>query len=163
MITHFIKPAEEQNLVRCAVIILLCSLFTVVAPFAAAGGLRFVFRQLPLELCFAIPFTLWAAYLISQCRRVIGMIRSASFCDTSPSALHVIQGVAILLFALNMALGGHLTGEMLSIWVICVDCALFAFFIAYFLLAAFSRMRIPWHSYLGFLIVCGALYYAAKH
>ena len=160
MITHFIKPSEEQNLVRCAVIILLCSLFTLIAPFAAAGGLRFLFRRLPLVWCFVIPFSVWAVYFISQCRTVIRLIRTAPHCDTSPAALHKIQAVAIILFVADLSLHRTLTSQDLSWWLISVDVALLAFFISYFLLAAVSRMRVPWHSFTGFMVVCASLYFA---
>lgn len=159
VITHFIKPAEEQNLVRCAVIILLCSLFTLIAPFVVAGLLRFLFPKLPEVWCFVIPFTLWAAWLFSQCRSVIHLVRTTAFCDTSPTALHSIQAVAIITFVTHLSARGALNQQFLSWWIISVDFGLFAFFISYFLLAASSRMRLPWHSFLGFVAVCASLYF----
>ena len=159
MITHFIKPSDQQNLVRCAVIILLWSLFTVIAPFAVAGGLRFLFRSLPLIWCFIIPFSVWAIYLISQYRAVIHLVRTARRCDTSPAALHLIQAVAIIMFFANLSFHGTLNDQFISWWLISVDSALLVFFLSYFLLAACSRMWIPWHSYIGFLVVCASLYF----
>ncbi len=141
-------------------IILLCSLFTLIAPFAAAGGLRFLFRGLSLVWCFVIPFSVWAVCFISQCRAVIRLIRTAPHCDTSPAALHKIQAVAIILFVADLSSHGALNDQFLSWWIISVDFALLAFFLSYFLLAAFSRMRLPWHSFLGFIVVCASLYFS---
>jgi hypothetical protein len=159
VITHFIKPSEEQDLARCAVIFPLFVGLSLLVPLAAGSMLHFFFRALPMQWAFGMPFCAWLAWMFFSVLQVIRLIRNSSVRCVSPAIFHSIQAFAVIAFIADRLLYQDLTRFHLTIWLICMEFALFVFFIAYFLLAACTQTRIPWHAFTGFAIVCASLYF----
>jgi hypothetical protein len=160
VITHFIKPSDEQDLARCAIIFPLFVGLSLLVPLAAGSLLHFFFPIIPTALAFGTPFALWVAWTLFSGFQVIRLIRASPVRRVSPAVFHSIQVFTVIVFISHGLLYRNLTQFDLSIWLIVFEFALLVFFISYFLLAAFTRTPIPWHAFTGFFIVCASLYFS---
>ncbi len=158
MIERFVRPARRRNLAQCAVIFPLFTGLAIVVPLFlyaawcawlppnASGWLR------------GVPFWLWMVWVVAQWLTLVRLVRAEPERTTKVGVFHSIQVVCLVFFALHLlATTGGLNQQFLTIWGICVEVAMVVFFVNYFLLALWTRTRMPWHAATAFASVVGTL------
>ncbi|HEX4349002.1 MAG TPA: hypothetical protein VH251_01375 [Verrucomicrobiae bacterium] len=162
MIKWLVKEGEEQDLAWLAMVLPLASLCLWIPGVLVLVPLQFFLSEQACGLMLLALLVGWAVFVLFIWVRAVKIIRQAKVREVSPWIFHLLQGVALLLVAVNI-LVKRLAWSFFPQWIVCMDVALAIFYVSYFLLALTTRTKIPWHAAAGFGMVCLSLAVATMH
>ena len=154
----YLNPAKDGKLIESAVCLCLANLVSLLIPLALMGISLHVFDGEHFGAWLVLLFGTWLAQAIYGCMRAVRHLKSATEVNASTRALHSIQYVAIAVF-LVMACKKSFDFSFLMLWLMTVEIFIFLFFLCYFSLAIPAKIKLPFSSFFGFLLVTGSLAY----
>ena len=104
------------------------------------------------------PFWLWAGWVTTQWLALVRLICAEPRRSKPVQVFYRVQAVGLVLFAVDiLAKSGRFDERFAGTWAICVEVAVAAFFLNYFLLAVWTWTRISRHALANFAVTVSVL------
>ena len=152
MIGLFIRPGRRHDLAQCAVVFPLFVALSILVTLAIYNAWA---AWLPSS---APSFWLWAGWVVTQWLTLVRLVCAEPRRSKPVQVFYRVQAVGLVLFAVDiLAKSGRFDERFAGTWAICVEVALVAFFLNYFLLAVWTWTRISRHALANFAVTVSVL------